>query len=94
MLFYDRIDVSKGNDVIKQVHQKSVMFFTIGIFRLYFYVLNKCMEYRWHNLLKMSIKRSGISFLNKKGSDYRCIISLSSKDKVTKLLQNADLTKF
>ena len=46
MLFYDRIDVSKGNDVIKQVHQKSVMFFTIGIFRLYFYVLNKCMEYR------------------------------------------------
>ena len=33
MLQYDRIDLSEGIDVIKQVHQKSVKFFTIFIFR-------------------------------------------------------------
>ena len=31
MLDYDRIDVSEGMDVNKEVHQKSVMFVTIGI---------------------------------------------------------------
>ena len=31
MLYYDRIDVSQGIDVIKEVHQKSVIFVTIGI---------------------------------------------------------------
>ena len=31
MLYYDRIDVSEGTDVIKQVHQKSMTFVTIGI---------------------------------------------------------------
>ena len=31
MLYYDRTDVSEGIDVNKQVHQKSVMFVTIGI---------------------------------------------------------------
>ena len=41
----------------------------------------------------MSIKLSGISILNNKGSKYRCIISLNSKNKAIKLLQNADLTK-
>ena len=30
MLYFERIDVSKGIDVNKQVHQKSVIFFTIG----------------------------------------------------------------
>ena len=32
MLHYDRIDVSEGIGVNKKVHQKSVMFVTIGIF--------------------------------------------------------------
>ena len=31
MLYYDRIDVSERIDVNKKVHQKSVMFVTIGI---------------------------------------------------------------
>ena len=34
MLFYYIIGFFKGNDVNKQVHQKSVMFVTNGIFRL------------------------------------------------------------
>ena len=31
MIYYDRIDVSEGIDVNKQMHQKRVMFLTIGI---------------------------------------------------------------
>ena len=32
MLYYDRIDISQGIDMlIKQVHQKRVIFVTIGI---------------------------------------------------------------
>ena len=36
---------------------------------------------------------SHIAILNIKGSDYRCIISLISKNEAINLLQNADLTK-
>ena len=32
MLYYDKIDVSEGIDVNKQMHQKSVIFVIIGIF--------------------------------------------------------------
>ena len=32
MLYYDRIDVSEGIDVNKKVHQKRILFVTIGIF--------------------------------------------------------------
>ena len=39
MLYYDRIEVSEGIDIKKQVHQKSVIFVTIGIF------LIKCLSF-------------------------------------------------
>ena len=32
MLYYDRINVSEGTMLIKQVNQKSAIFVTIGIF--------------------------------------------------------------
>ena len=32
MLYYDRIDVSERIVLIKQMTQKSVIFFTVGIF--------------------------------------------------------------
>ena len=41
----------------------------------------------------MSINLSDIAVLNIKGSDYHCIISLISKNKAIKLMENADLTK-
>ena len=34
-----------------------------------------------------------IAILNIKGSDYRCIVSLTSKNDTINLLQNADLTE-
>ena len=34
MIYFGRIDISEGDDVNKQLHQNSVMFVTIGIFKL------------------------------------------------------------
>ena len=41
----------------------------------------------------MSINLSDIAILNIKGSNYRCIIRLISKNEAINLMQNADLTK-
>ena len=41
----------------------------------------------------MSMNLSHIAILNIKGSDYRCIISLISKNEAINYMQNADLTK-
>ena len=39
------------------------------------------------------MKLSDIAILNIKGSDYRCIISLISKNEAMNLMQNTDLTE-
>ena len=41
----------------------------------------------------ISMNLSDIALLNIKGSDYRCIISLISKNEAMNLMQNAYLTK-
>ena len=41
----------------------------------------------------MSVNLSGITILNIKGSDYRCITSLISKNVAINLMQNDDLTE-
>ena len=41
----------------------------------------------------MSVNLSDVAILSIKGSNYRCIISLISKNNAINLLQNADLTK-
>ena len=41
----------------------------------------------------MSINLSDIAILNIEGSDYRCIISLISKNDASNLMQNANLTE-
>ena len=33
MLYYDRIDVSEGIDVVSQVHLKNALFVAVGIFK-------------------------------------------------------------
>ena len=44
-------------------------------------------------LLIISINLSNIAILNNKGSDYRYIISLISKNEGRKVVQNVDLTE-
>ena len=41
----------------------------------------------------ISMNLNDITIINVKGSDYHCIISLISKNKDIKLMQNNDLTK-
>ena len=78
--------------LVKQVHQKSVIFhycyFINYSFKFQPNVCNRCGD-----LLMMSINLSNIASLNIKGSDYHCIISLISKNEAINLLQNADLTE-
>ena len=79
--------------LIKQVSQKIVIFYQ------FWYFLNNSFKFqpnvcnRCHNLLMISMKLSDIAILNIKGSDYRCIISLISKYKVTNPMQNAKWTE-
>ena len=78
--------------LIKQVHQKSVMFVNTGYFLNYSFKFQPNVCHRCHDLL-MSMNLSDIANLNIKGSYYRCIISLISKNEAINLFQNVDLTK-
>ena len=79
--------------LIKQVHQKSVIFVTIGTF------LNNGIKFqsyvcsRWHDLVMMSINLINIAILCMKGSYYCCIISGISKNEAIMLMENADLAE-
>ena len=84
MLYYDRIDASKGIEVNKTSASKECDVCH------YWYFLNYSSKFqpnvcnRCDDLLTMSINVSDIATLNIKGSDYLCVISL---------MQNADLTE-
>ena len=92
MLYFDRICVSGGIGINKTIAPKEC-----GI-RHYWYFLNYSFNFqpnvcnRCHDLLMMSIYLSDIVILNITASDYRCIISLISKNKTISLMQNDDLT--
>ena len=93
MLYYDRIDVSEGIDVKKTSVSKECdichyWYFLNYSFKFQPIVCNIC-----HDLLVMSVNLSAIAILNFKGSDYRCIISLISKNEAINLMQNANLTE-
>ena len=65
----------------------------------YWYFINYSFKFqpnvcnRCHDLLMMSINLSDIAILNIKGSDYRCIISLITKNEAINLMQNVDLAE-
>ena len=93
MLYFDRMDISKGIDVNKTTASKECDICH------YWYLLNYSCKFqpnvcnRCHDLFMMSMNYSDIAILNIKGSDYRCIISLISKNETINLLKNVDLTK-
>ena len=93
MFHYDRIDVSEGIDVYKTSASKECdichyWYFLNDSFKFQPNVCNSC-----HDLLMMSINLRVIAILSINGSDYRFIISLISRTKVLKLMENADLTQ-
>ena len=77
MLYFNRIDVNKTS-VSKECDICHVIFDN---------VCKRC-----HDLL-MSMSLSAITFLNIKDSDYRCILSSITKNKVTNQRQSVDLTE-
>ena len=91
MLYFDRIDVSEGSDVIKTSASKECDIYH------YWYFLNFSFKFqpnvcnRYHDLLMMLMNLSDIAILNIKGSDYHCIISLINKNVAINLMQNGDL---
>ena len=93
MLYFERINVSKGIDVNRTSESKECDIF------LYWYFLNKGFRFqpnvrnRSHGLLMISMNLSDITISNIKIGDYRCIISGISKNEAINLMQNADLTK-
>ena len=92
MLYYDRTDVSEGIDVNKTSASKECDICHYCYFLNYSFKFQPNVRSRCHDLLMMSINLNDIAILNIKGSDYRCIIILISKNEAIKLTQNADLT--
>ena len=92
-IIFNRIDISEGTDVDKTSESKDCdiyqfWYFLNNSFKFQPNVCNRC-----HNLLMISMNLSDIAILNIKGSDYRCIISLISKYKVTNPMQNVKWTE-
>ena len=91
MLFYKRTNVSEGNDVNKTLASKECDICHYWYFLNYGFKFRPNVCNRFHDLLMMSINFSNFAILNIKGSNYRCITSLISKNEAMYLMQNADL---
>ena len=92
MLYYARNDASEGFDVNKTSKSKECnichyRYFLNKGFQFQPYVCNRC-----HDLV-IFMNLSNSSILRIKDTDYRCIISGSTKSEAIKLLQNVDLTE-
>ena len=78
--------------LIRQVHQKSVLFDTIRF-------LDKSSKFqlavcnRFHDVLMMSMNLNNIATLSTHGVVYHCIIGGTSKREAINLPQNVDLSK-
>ena len=93
MLYYDKIEVSKGIDVNKTSASKEPDICHYWYFLNYSFTFQSNVCSRCHDLLIMYINLSDVIILNIKGCDYCCIISLISKKEAIKLLGKADLTE-
>ena len=93
LIYYDRNDVSGGIDVNKTSASKECDICH------YWYFLNYSSKFqldvfnRWHDLLMMPVNLTDIAILSIKGSNYCCIISLTTKNEAINFLQNRDLTE-
>ena len=93
MLYYDRIDISKGIDVDKTYESK------MCVICLYWYFLNKRFKFksylcnRCHHSLMISVNFSDTAILKIKNADYCCIINKISKSEAINSMENIDLTE-
>ena len=80
MLYFNRIDVSEGIDVNKTSSSKECDICHYCYFLNYSFKFQPNSCNRCHDLSMMSMNLSDIAILNIKGSNYRCVISLTSKN--------------
>ena len=90
MLYFDAFE---GTNVNKTSASKECDIFHYWYFLNYGFKFQPNVCNRCHDLLMMSMNLSDIAILRIKVCDYRCIISLISKNEVINLMQNADLTE-
>ena len=92
MLYYDRIDKSKGIDLAKSRKSKECLichyWFFEHRFKFQDYVCDVC-----HDLTMLYLNISDITISNVKNVDYCCIIQNISKSEATNLLESAMLEK-
>ena len=93
MIYYNRIDVSEGIVINKTSSSKQCDICHCWRFLNYSFKFQPNVCNRCHDLLMISLNLSDIAILNIKGSDYRYIIILISKNETIHLLKNADLTE-
>ena len=93
MLYFDRIDVSEGIDVNKTSASKECDICHYWNFLNFSFKFQPNVCNKGHDLLMMAINLSHIAILNIKGCDYRCTISLTSKNEAINFMQHADLTE-
>ena len=93
ILYFDRIGVSERIDVNKTSASKECDICHYWYFLNFSFKFQRNVYNRFHDLLMMSMNLSDIVILNIKDSEYHCVISLISKNKAIRLMQNADLTK-
>ena len=86
MLYYDSIDVSEGIDVNKTSASKECDICHHWYFLNYSFKFQSSVCNRSHDGLMVSINLSDIFILNIKDSDYRCIISLITKNENWKIM--------
>ena len=91
MMQYDRIDVSKGIDIIKRSDSKECMLchywhFKDVSFKFQPYLCNGC-----HAVPMMAYKSKNIAMLTAKGVDYRSILWSISRDESVDRLNNTVL---
>ena len=93
MIYYDRIDVSKGIDVNKtsESKERDICHYRYFLLKEFKFQPNSCNGF--HDLLMMSMNLSDIAILNIKGSGHCCVISTISKNEAINLMQNVDLAK-
>ena len=90
MLYYDRIDISKGIDLAKSNNSKECMIFHYRFFNHGFnfqdYVCNGC-----HDLAMLSVNISDIAIITFKNVYYRYIVRNISRSEAINLLKNSVL---
>ena len=83
--FPKNVYIDKLDDILKKYNNTYHSMFKMKLVDV---KSNRCCD-----LLMISINLRDIAILNVKGSDYRCIINLISKNEAINLLQKADLTE-